>query len=62
MRPRIDNLMRRFLCMRILSDDKGATSVEYAIIGSLIAAVIVLTVATLGTQVQELFQTVTGGW
>lgn len=58
----IETHARRFYSLRVLSDDKGATSIEYAILGSLIAAVIVLTVATLGTQVQALFQAVTGSW
>lgn len=37
-------------------DDSGATSAEYGLIASLIAAVIGLTVATLGTEVLALFQ------
>ena len=41
-----------------LLQDRGASSIEYAILGSLIAAVIVLVVTTLGTQVLALFQTV----
>ena len=42
--------------------DKGASSVEYAIIGSLIAAVIALVVANLGNQVRLLFETVARAW
>ena len=45
-----------------LRRDRGATSVEYAILGSLIAAVIVLVVFNLGNQVRILFDTVTKGW
>lgn len=45
-----------------LRRDKGAASIEYAILGSLIAAVIVLVVTTLGTQVRTLFETVMQGW
>jgi pilus assembly protein Flp/PilA len=48
--------------MRFQLDDKGATSIEYAILGSLIAAVIVLVVTTLGIQVRTLFETVMQGW
>lgn len=41
---------------------RGAASIEYAILGSLIAAVIVLVVTTLGAQVRTLFETVMQGW
>jgi len=46
----------------LLLREKGATSIEYAILGSLIAAVIVLVVTTLGTQVRTLFETLTNAW
>ena len=52
-----DANMRRFLKKFILSEE-GATSVEYAIMGSLIAAVIVGTVLLLGQQVFDLFDSV----
>ena len=42
---------------RIRRED-GATAVEYGLLVALIAAVIVAIVATLGTQVQGAFQTV----
>jgi len=58
----IENHVRGFNTMQILSNEKGAASIEYAILGSLIAAVIVFTVATLGTQVRTLFETVMQGW
>ncbi len=45
-----------------LRRDRGATSVEYAILGSLIAAVIVLVVFNLGNQIRLLFDTVSKGW
>ena len=41
-----------------LSSERGATAVEYGLLVALIAAVIVGVVATLGTQIQEAFQTV----
>ena len=41
-------------------DERGATSVEYAIMASLIAAVIVGTVGALGLGVLSLFTSVTG--
>jgi Flp pilus assembly pilin Flp len=45
-----------------LRRDRGATSIEYAILGSLIAAVIVLVVFNLGNQIRLLFDTVSKGW
>jgi len=43
-------------------DERGAASIEYAILGSLIAAVIVFTAAALGSQIRTLFETATKGW
>lgn len=40
---------------RCLREDAGATAVEYAILGSLIAAVVVGSVTVLGTVVAALF-------
>jgi pilus assembly protein Flp/PilA len=40
------------------SDDTGATAVEYGLLVALIAAVIVVTVGLLGTEVLEGFQAV----
>lgn len=51
----------RTATFRILQE-RGAASIEYAILGSLIAAVIVLVVTSLGTQVRILFETVIQGW
>jgi Flp pilus assembly pilin Flp len=42
--------------------DRGATSVEYAILGSLIAAAIALLVMNLGNQVRLMFEAVTKAW
>jgi Flp pilus assembly pilin Flp len=53
---------KRWHIVRCLANDRGAASIEYAIIGSLIAAVIVFIVATLGTQVRTLFETVKNAW
>ncbi len=39
-------------------NERGAAGVEYGLLVALIAAVIVATVATLGTQVENGFQTV----
>lgn len=40
------------------SSESGVTSIEYALIGSLIAVVIVLSVANVGAAVQGLFELV----
>ena len=42
--------------------DRGATAVEYALLITLIAAVIFSAVAAFGTQVVALFQAATAGW
>ena len=39
-------------------DESGATAVEYALIASLIAAVIAATVALVGDEVLEMFESV----
>jgi len=51
-----------FMMKGRLRSERGATSIEYAILGALIAAVIAMVVATLGGQVQLLFQSATKGW
>ena len=43
---------------RFLSQERGATGVEYGLLVALIAAVIVTVVSSLGTQVQAGFQKV----
>ncbi len=43
-----------------LSDEEGATAVEYGIMVALIAAVIVGTVTLIGTSLNGLFTTVAG--
>jgi pilus assembly protein Flp/PilA len=46
------------LLERFHADEEGATAVEYGMLVALIAAVIVLTVQTLGGQIQAAFQTI----
>lgn len=41
--------------MAFLQDDEGAASIEYALLGSLIAAVIVAAVSAFGTQLAGSF-------
>lgn len=43
---------------RLTQDERGATAVEYALIASLIAIMIVLSVTQLGTQLQTHFNAV----
>ncbi|SDP37751.1 pilus assembly protein Flp/PilA [Arthrobacter sp. ok909] len=43
-----------------LSSEKGATAVEYGLLVALIAAVIIGTVVTLGTQINGAFTTISG--
>ena len=43
---------------RLFKGEEGATAVEYGMMVALIAAVIVLVVQTLGTQVEAAFQTI----
>ena len=53
---------KRHICGEAATVRRGATSVEYAILGSLIAAVIALVVFNLGSQVRPMFETATKGW
>nr|WP_179401031.1 Flp family type IVb pilin [Burkholderia guangdongensis] len=43
---------------RWIDDEGGVTSIEYALIGMLIAVVIVSAVSALGTKMHDLYQTV----
>jgi pilus assembly protein Flp/PilA len=47
-----------FLNARLFRNDKGATAVEYGLIVALIAAVIIVVVTFLGTQIHQAFCTV----
>ncbi|CAE6847788.1 hypothetical protein R75465_07018 [Paraburkholderia aspalathi] len=44
------------IAKQLLRDDDGVTSIEYALIGSLIAVTILGSVATLGSSVSNLYQ------
>ncbi|SDY67768.1 pilus assembly protein Flp/PilA [Modestobacter sp. DSM 44400] len=44
---------------RLKKEEKGATAVEYGLMVGLIAVVIIAAVTLLGTQLNELFTTVT---
>jgi Flp pilus assembly pilin Flp len=62
MKSRFKRRMKAGLSKCRLRREKGAASIEYAILGSLIAAVIVFVVMNLGTQVRTLFETVQNAW
>ena len=49
----LDKKLRDFI-----SDEQGATAVEYGLFVALIAAVIVTLVKTLGTKIQTAFQSI----
>ncbi len=58
MRSRLATLVNRGLAARLASADEGVTSIEYALIGALIAIVIIGAVTTIGTDLQSVFNTV----
>jgi len=47
-----------FLTQRLVRDDRGATAVEYGLMVALIAAVIVVAVTLIGTNLDSVFTTV----
>ncbi|GAA5192529.1 hypothetical protein GCM10023346_14730 [Arthrobacter gyeryongensis] len=54
----IPALSLRRWAQQLVRSEKGATAVEYGLLVALIAAVIVAVVATLGTQINSAFQTI----
>jgi pilus assembly protein Flp/PilA len=48
------------LQVRMTTRDKGATAVEYGLLVALIAAVIVIAVTALGTQINTAFNSLVG--
>lgn len=44
----------------LLRDETGVTSIEYALMGTLVAMAIVVSVATLGLNLKELYEMVAG--
>lgn len=53
--------LQTYLTGLLNRDDRGATAVEYGLIVALIAAVIIVVVGLLGTQVSSAFNTVLKG-
>lgn len=56
-----ERLLRALLDLRMRAED-GATAVEYAIIVSLIAGVIIVVVALLGVKTGANFSKITDAW
>jgi pilus assembly protein Flp/PilA len=50
-----------FFHARLQADDRGATAVEYGLIVALIAAVIIVVVTTLGTNIRAAFCSIVTG-
>ncbi len=46
------------LVTRFASDESGATAIEYGLIAALISVVIIGVLSTLGTNLEEKFQTI----
>jgi pilus assembly protein Flp/PilA len=44
----------------LITDNSGATSIEYGVIGLLISVTIVATIPSISSKVQNLFNTVAG--
>jgi pilus assembly protein Flp/PilA len=47
---------------RFLTDENGATSIEYAVIAALIAMVVIVTVGLVGQEVSTTFTNVAAGF
>ena len=62
MKSRIEKRMMEGLSVCRLRRDRGAMSVEYALLASFIAAAIVLLVFNLGNQVRLMIESGTKGW
>ncbi len=46
---------------QFLADDRGLETVEYAIIAGLIVVVVLTVISTLGSKVQNIFQSISNG-
>lgn len=46
------------MLMKFIRDEEGATAIEYGLIASLIAVVIITAVALVGTNLNDTFQSV----
>jgi pilus assembly protein Flp/PilA len=51
--------MRNFI-KRLLSEERGATAIEYGLIAGLIAVVIIGALTVTGTSLKSVFETVSG--
>ena len=64
MRERIHRVLRLIAARSsfFAKDETGATSVEYAVMVGLIAAIIIFTVQVLGVETNNAFQSVLDAW
>jgi len=46
---------------QLLADERGLETVEYAIIAGLIVVVVLTVISTLGSKVQNIFQSISNG-
>ena len=49
-----------FTMRQFVSDEGGATAIEYALLASLIAVAIIASITVIGTQLQNTFNEVSG--
>jgi len=47
--------------IKFIKEEDGVTAIEYALIGSLIALVIILAVTNVGTRVRTIFENIAAG-
>lgn len=60
-RPSESHAMRRPHWVKALINEAGATAIEYALIGSLIAVIILASVTSVGREVGTMFSAVSSG-
>ena len=59
-KPRESSVMSKFVS-KFMSDESGATAIEYGLIAALIAVVIISSVSALGTTIMTKFKAVVTG-
>jgi Flp pilus assembly pilin Flp len=59
---RLKGKMKQYIRRILLTDNKGVTSLEYALIGAFIALALAASAPILGTKVGNLFNAVVAAW
>jgi pilus assembly protein Flp/PilA len=54
--------IQNLLAQRLKHDDRGATAVEYGLIVAVVAVVIAVSIATVGTDIKTAFTTLAGNF